>query len=154
MTERPNRTWLRHGTPPWVRTEGECFFLTLCCKPRGLNQLAHPGVGQAVLDSVRAGHERGDWRVGLWLLMPDHLHALLSFPLDSMQTVVPNWKRLTARRHRIAWQRGFFDHRLRNDAAWYEKASYIRTNPVRAGLCAEPEDWPYIWEPPDARRAR
>jgi len=52
-----------------------------------------------------------------------------------------------ARRHGIVWQRGFFDHRLRDSSAWQAKTMYVRLNPVRAGLCKEPDQWPYQWDP-------
>ena len=39
---------------------------------------------------------------------------------------------------------GFFEHRLRSDAEFNEKASYIRMNPVRTGLVALPGLWPYV----------
>jgi hypothetical protein len=32
---------------------------------------------------------------------------------------------------------------LRSSASRAEKWNYIRDNPVRAGLVARPEDWPY-----------
>jgi hypothetical protein len=41
------------------------------------------------------------------------------------------------------WQRDFFDHRLRDDESFEEKAAYILNNPVRAGLVNRFEDWPY-----------
>jgi hypothetical protein len=37
----------------------------------------------------------------------------------------------------------FFEHRLQGDESLDEKAGYILENPVRAGLVAKPEDWPY-----------
>jgi len=88
-------------------------------------------------------------RVYLFLLMPDHLHGIASFPehIESMNQKLASWKRLTSRRHKINWQKGFFDHRLRNDKAFEEKAAYIRMNPVRAELCNRPEEWPYFWTP-------
>lgn len=77
--------------------------------------------------------------------MPDHLHLVSSFPRDArMSEVIRNWKRLTARRHAIEWQRNFFDHRLRNDESFDLKARYIRENPVRAGLVPRAEDWPHF----------
>jgi len=36
----------------------------------------------------------------------------------------------------IKWQRDFFEHRLRSDESWREKADYILANPVRKGLVA------------------
>ena len=82
--------------------------------------------------------------------MPDHLHALVACPRDEdLAKMVATWKRFTAHDAGIAWQKGFFDHRLRNDESLQEKAHYIRMNPVRKGLVAQPEDWPYVWSPPE-----
>jgi putative transposase len=83
--------------------------------------------------------------------MPDHVHALLSFPLmESMSSVISDWKRFHARNNEIEWQEGYFDHRLRDDERGEQlsmKIDYIRQNPVVAGLCANVEDWPWIIDP-------
>ena len=44
------------------------------------------------------------------------------------------------------WQRGFFDHVLRSDESYAQKWNYVRQNPVRAGLVANADDWPYSGE--------
>lgn len=44
------------------------------------------------------------------------------------------------------WQEGFFDHLLRTAESYSEKWEYVRMNPVRAGLCEEPEDWRFQGE--------
>ena len=78
--------------------------------------------------------------------MPDHLHALLAFPAEHrMEKILRDWKRFTAKQAHIDWQDGFFDHRLRNDESFEEKAHYIRMNPVRAGLASSFTDWPFVW---------
>ncbi|XOU94636.1 MAG: REP-associated tyrosine transposase [Candidatus Kerfeldbacteria bacterium] len=41
------------------------------------------------------------------------------------------------------WQPSFYDFNIYSDNKLNEKLNYIHYNPVRAGLCAEPEDW--IW---------
>jgi putative transposase len=43
----------------------------------------------------------------------------------------------------IQWQRDFFEHRLRSDESYREKADYILANPVREGLVKEVKDWSY-----------
>ena len=63
-----------------------------------------------------------------------------------MEKVMSDWKRYTCINVGINWQRDFFDHRLRGDESYLEKAHYIRMNPVRAGLIKRPEEWPYVWE--------
>jgi putative transposase len=88
--------------------------------------------------------------------MPDHLHALLSFPLaQRMDGPIRDWKRYLAKTAGVAWQDGFFDQRLRHNENYEEKADYIRMNAVRGGLVAQPEEWAYVWpacQNPEAAR--
>jgi putative transposase len=78
--------------------------------------------------------------------MPDHMHLLASFPQEeSMHRVVAAWKHYITGQASVKWQRDFFDHRLRSDESFDEKAAYIRKNPVRAKLVAHESDWPCIW---------
>ena len=43
------------------------------------------------------------------------------------------------------WQEESFDHVLRSTESFIEKLEYIRQNPVRRGLVAKPEDYPWLW---------
>ena len=141
------RKTLPHVPPPWVRP-GELFFVTVCCRRRGVNTLARAEVARPVFDAVESYAAAERWYVRLMVLMPDHLHALATVPAEaSLPQVVRGWKRYLARAVAIEWQRDFFDHRLRNDESLEAKSAYIRNNPVRAGLAARAEDWPYVWEP-------
>lgn len=101
-----------------------------------------------MFETVEFRATRDDWWVHLLVLMPDHLHALISFPQNrEMRKVVSNWKEIAAKKTGVRWQRDFFDHRLRSDESYAEKAHYIRMNPVRKNLVATPSDWPFVWEP-------
>jgi hypothetical protein len=51
-------------------------------------------------------------------------------------------------------QEGFFDHRIRSNESAEEKRQYILMNPVRAGLVARPEDWPYVLSASERAAAR
>ena len=44
------------------------------------------------------------------------------------------------------WQERFFDHLLRSKESYSQKWAYVRQNPVRAGLAARHENWPYQGE--------
>jgi len=66
-------------------------------------------------------------------------------PQRPMEEIIADWKRFLANELKIEWQRDFFDHRLRKEESYREKADYIRANPVRAGLVREPEEWPCFW---------
>ncbi len=137
---------LPHAIPSWVE-DGAEYFITICATPRGTNQLCHPEVSKQLQKTLTYYQDCGRLWVHLMLLMPDHLHGILSFNRDpGMQKSIIEFKKYTARFFGISWQRDFFDHRLRKDESYVEKAHYIRMNPVRAGLCASPKEWPYRWE--------
>ncbi len=63
-----------------------------------------------------------------------------------MKRTVTDWKRWLAADAGIEWQDGFFDHRLRAEESFDEKAHYIRMNPVRAGLVEDWTEWKYTWD--------
>ncbi|MGD9420009.1 MAG: transposase [Verrucomicrobiota bacterium JB025] len=129
----------------WIDPTQEAFFITINCVPRGTNQLAYNPIWKAILETIEFREQRGEWKWRLLLAMPDHLHGIVTFPNSfHMKTSVAAWKRWLAKTQPIHWQRDFFDHRLRDLDSAIEKANYIRLNPVRAGLVAQPEDWPYV----------
>jgi REP element-mobilizing transposase RayT len=145
----PIRHSLPHNVPLWVDPQKEVYFITITCRHRGLTQLTRPEVAGPLLDTVKLRNDRFIWFAYVFLLMPDHVHALLSFPpsRNGVQQTVTLWKRWTARQMGIAWQRDFFEHHLRSDESWREKADYILANPVRKGLITEVSQWPYVFFP-------
>jgi REP element-mobilizing transposase RayT len=145
-----SRKILPHEIPTWVKS-GTPFFITICCVQRGKNQLCLENLASHLLDCAKFYHRTGDWHCRLLLLMPDHLHALASFPSDiGMKQFVRKFKIYTSRQCGISWQRNFFDHRPRNAAELEQKAEYIRENPVRTGLVATAADWKFFWESLDS----
>ena len=140
------RIWLKHETPYWV--EYPEFFITICTRPRHLNQLCLPERSDFILLSAEKYHHLHRWHCSLILLMPDHLHALIQVPERCKLThVIASWKGYLARNLNILWHRGFFDHRIRRSESLNEKWNYIEMNPVRAGFVTQPKDWPYRWSP-------
>jgi len=141
------RKRLNHEAPHWVTSDAD-YFVTICAEPRQQNHLCKDSVGPAVLDSIRIYNEKQNWFCDLALLMPDHIHLLVSFPPEKiLAQVVGLWKRALAKSHKISWQRNFFEHRLRSDENIQQKADYILQNPVRAGLVDDWQKWPYVWIP-------
>jgi REP element-mobilizing transposase RayT len=135
-----------HDVPPIIvpNPEGDVFFITINTMPRGTNQLADAEVWERIIESIRIREANHDLRCSLLLAMPDHLHGLFEFPGEKpMKKAIASFKSWLAKSKGIRWQRDFFDHRLRGHESAAEKAHYIRMNPVRAGLCEKPEDWPY-----------
>jgi REP-associated tyrosine transposase len=142
---------LHHNVPHWVEP-GALFHIRIRLnREKEQKPLTAPPLAQAILGSAKFYEARMRWHITLFLLMPDHLHALLSFGRDkSMSEVIKGWKRFHKRVNRVMWQEGYFDHRLRADERGTQlsaKLNYIRQNPVAAGLCANAEDWLWIIDP-------
>ena len=141
----PSRKFLPHDVPNWV-PEGAVHFVTVNALPRAAAPLMRDGLPQKLIASIRWRQEQRQWWVHLALIMPDHVHMLITFAREvKLQESVTSWKRWAARELGINWQRDFFEHRIRDDALYQEKAHYIRMNPVRKGLVAAPGDWPHVW---------
>jgi putative transposase len=91
------------------------------------------------------------WVVGLYVLMPDHLHLFaapgrLELPLDNW---IRYWKSQFTRKRLVSsqeWQVDHWDTRLRFDESYEAKWVYVRNNPVRAGLVDSADDWSYQGE--------
>jgi putative transposase len=142
---------LHHHVPHWVEP-GALFHIRIRLDLAKLQQaLTNQCLGQAILDSAIFYEEKTRWHIALFLLMPDHLHAVLSFAREeSMSEAIRDWKGFHNRTNNVIWQEGYFDHRLRLDergAQLSAKLNYIRQNPVAAGLCARAEDWPWVIGP-------
>jgi REP element-mobilizing transposase RayT len=139
---------LHHKVPHWVEPDALFHIRVAVDRPKSQRTLTDPLLGQAILDSAKFYEAKMRWHITLFLLMPDHLHALLSFARDtSMSEVIKDWKRFHKRTNNVMWQEGYFDHRLRADERGTQlsaKLNYIRQNPVAADLCARAEDWPWI----------
>jgi REP element-mobilizing transposase RayT len=86
-----------------------------------------------------------------WCIMPNHVHVVFvpysHHPLDE---ILQSWKGYTARcanqilgRKGPFWERESFDHLIRNQQYLVNFVRYVEVNPVDAGLCATPKDWPY-----------
>ena len=150
MTDYPRR--LHHGTPTWV-CGGELFHIRIRVHREQKTALSEPTLSGDLIAAAKRYHEIGQWACELFLLMPDHLHALIRFPHDhEIAGVVRNWKRGTARFQKIMWQENFFDHRIRNEKEAEEKWRYIRRNPTVKGLCTNDDDWPHTWRPEGGAR--
>jgi putative transposase len=143
FTPRKN---LPHEVPPWVKP-GSLFFFTLCVRDREANVLTRENIAPALLSAARFYHEQLKWYARLFLIMPDHLHALIAFPSDGeIRAAWQSWKRYTSKETGVVWQRDILEYRLRSNESLDEKAHYIRENPVRKGLDSDAKLWPWVFE--------
>ena len=151
LSKLPQRHKLPHEIPSWVRP-GARHFITINCEERETNVLCAGNTAVKLMDSARHYEEIGRWYLWLMVIMPDHVHFIATFDLDGgIKPIVKAWKGYQKRTLCVEWQPDFFEHRLRNDDEFTEKAFYIRMNPVRKGLATSPDEWPFILDRTDLK---
>src|SRR5437016_3648107 len=70
---------LHHEVPSWV-DDGALFHIRIAQdRERQQSALVDPLLASALLDSAKFYEVKQRWHITLFLLMPDHVHALLSF---------------------------------------------------------------------------
>jgi REP element-mobilizing transposase RayT len=118
----------------------------------GCCALARPDVAKVVEDTfLKFDSEK--YELLHWCIMPNHVHVLIR-PYISLGLIVQSWKSYTGRwalqnNERLGlgiqgecfWMREYWDRFIRNLEHFENAVSYIRANPVKARLCANPEDW-------------
>jgi len=114
--------------------------------------LANDAVHAAFRAYAAKNSMRG-FSVGRYVIMPDHIHLFVRVGreqrLDQYMRLMKQTLTKTIRlNHDMehVWQPGFFDHLIRSSESCSEKWNYVRMNPVRAGLVADPEAWDYQGE--------
>jgi len=136
---------LHHLIPSWVKTDSY-YHIRLRTAVRTPRCLTDPLLAPRLLEAVQFYQVELRWDCVVVLLMPDHVHALLSFAdAHAMSRTIGAWKSYTARRLGVRWQANYFDHRIRDHRSLQLKAAYILRNPFVQGLCARETDWPWVW---------
>ena len=117
---------------------------------RGECHLRRPEIATLVCKAL-IRFDRQRYQLREWCVMPNHVHVLVKqlegFPLGE---IVKSWKVFTAREANAIlgragqfWMREYHDRRIRDEKHMNRAIMYIRNNPVKAGLCERPEDWPW-----------
>ena len=85
-----------------------------------------------------------------WVIMPNHIHVILR-PLGNHQLheILKSWKGYSSREANKTlqrtgdgfWEREYYDHLIHTDDEKAAMIAYVHENPVKAGLCSQPEDW-------------
>lgn len=125
------------------------FFIT--CRVHRRRQILSESEFACLARVTGERREAHHFLLTAWVILPDHWHAIIGprFPLTIstvMESIKVSSTRLInrARGERgVFWQGRFFDRALRTVKEYNEKVEYIHLNPVKAGLVARPENWPW-----------
>ena len=130
------------------QTDSSYHFLTFSCYHRlpKLNNDRARVVFEQVLEAVRRRH--GFFVFG-YILMPEHVHLLVSeptaYPLATSLSVLKSESAKVLKRESVPfWQARYYDFNLFSQMKFVEKLRYIHRNPVTRGLVEGPEDWPWL----------
>jgi REP-associated tyrosine transposase len=130
-------------------------------KGAGACWLKRPEVADVVAAALKF-FDGERYRLDAWVVMPNHVHVVFwPMPNHTLSGVVQSWKRFTAREvNKILsrtgeafWQPEPYDHWIRKDEEHARCCRYVLNNPVKARLCATPEDWKWssAWRQPAAK---
>ncbi len=115
----------------------------------GACHLRRAEIADLVARAMRHFHE-ARYLLHEWVVMPNHVHAVVwPMPNHHLGDILKSWKQFTSRKSKELlglgrepfWQPESYDHWIRNDAEKARISRYIGHNPVKASLCARPEDW-------------
>ena len=142
---------------------GQSHFVTFSCYRRQANFInaAVYDLFPVCLEEMR---RRFDMRVYGYVVMPEHVHLLLSEPehgtlaeaihylklsfakrLRGRRVGAPGsplfWANLGSEKWGSFWQKRYYDRNVRDAREFEVKLRYLHRNPVKRGLVKEPGDW-------------
>ena len=142
---------------------GATVFFTVALAVRGSTLLTDKV--DLLRDAVRQTKTERPFIVNAWVVLPDHMHAVWTMPTGDRDYGV-RWGAIKSRFTRAfksevgwnptlrssskvrkgdagLWQRRFWEHHIRDEADYRAHVEYCWHNPVKHGLTARAEDWPY-----------
>jgi putative transposase len=121
-----------------------CFhFLTFSCYRR-LPHLGTVAPRELFERSLEVMRIRYDFVVCGYVVMPEHVHLLVSEPKKALLSKVIQALKLSVSvqsKERPFWQPRYYDFNVHNEKKRVEKLKYMHRNPVVRGLVEKPEQW-------------
>ena len=129
------------------QNEGHLHFITFSCYCRlpYLNDDHSRITFEHTLETLRKRH---CFHVHGYVLMPEHVHLLLSEPENhplktTLNVLKGETSKLLKGDRKQFWQVRYYDFNVYTAAKRIEKLKYMHRNPVTRGLVTKPEDWPW-----------
>ncbi|MCW5958813.1 MAG: transposase [Pyrinomonadaceae bacterium] len=122
------------------------YFVTIVVEGRR-NLFYNKQFGKEVVDCLLNLREELKFNLYGYCLMPNHFHALIGIgeSAKDLGRICGAFKSLTTRifwkyGEGKLWQRGFFDHIIRNETDFFECLKYTKENPSKKNL----ENWEFV----------
>jgi putative transposase len=132
-----------------VRQAGVYFATTDTWERHAL--FVNTSLANIVVEQIAACRDRGFYKLHAFVLMPDHLHVLITLAeTTTIEKAVQMIKGGSAHRMGIErpqpfpiWHRGFHDRWIRDLDQFQAAKLYIEQNPVKARLAESAESYPW-----------
>jgi putative transposase len=125
---------------------GATYFFTVALQNRRSSLLTEQI--DLLRRSVASVRQDIPFQIDAWVVLPEHMHCLWTLP-DGDSDFPVRWHLIKRRfsgafnqRGKI-WQRGYWEHAIRDDADFAAHVDYIHFNPIKHGYVGEPSDWPH-----------
>ncbi len=154
-------TWHLYGSlpaarypPPHHMSAGQAFVWMdryLDTARTGPMFLGRPEIAESVVEAIRRGAcELYQYELQAYVVMANHVHLLIVPRIEPCR-LLKSLKGSTARAANLIlgrtgepfWQRESYDHWIRDGTEWDRVKTYMGMNPVKAGLVASAEDFPW-----------
>lgn len=140
------------------RVAGGTYFFTVNLLNREARLLVeHIDALRAAVRKVRA---QRPFHIDAWVVLPEHMHCVWTLPSGdddyssrwraikiAFAKTLPKTECLSVVRERKGergiWQRRFWEHTIRDEKDYAVHMDYVHINPVKHGLVARVQDWPY-----------
>jgi putative transposase len=130
--------------------QNQAYFFTL----RFINPMSN-GVLRALYKNLLKLFDESGFACDALVVMPDHVHLVTHKNVESRERLGDLVRVLKSKSlyllkkvhlvDRTFWQRGYYEHVIRNEEDWQEKVNYTINNPIKAGLATLPWDYPYLF---------
>lgn len=141
----PQQSRLRVGRQSLINHYYHVTFTTLDRRAY-FNHLLN---ARLMINTLRLSDDKKFTQTMCFVIMPDHVHWLFQLKQTNLSQVIQRVKGMVSREiGQNVWQKGFYDHAIRNDESLKSVARYIIANPVRAGICQSAKmysHWDAVW---------
>ena len=140
---------------------GGTFFFTLVTYDRK-RVFDHAPTVEILRSAFRAVMVKRPFRIDAMVVLPDHLHCILTLPPDDVDYSI-RWRLIKTwftkhcdvesrqragsadvrKGEQALWQHRYWEHMVRDETDYQNHVEYIHYNPVKHGYVGSPKEWPY-----------
>jgi putative transposase len=151
----------RNSAPSNILNPSRIFFTTTTTS-MGKRLLQSERNANLLIDVLRSLVAEHKFQLHDFVIMPDHVHFLLT--VEDEMTVEKAMQLVKGRfSHRLSheldykgevWQRGFAEVQVLGNESFEAHRAYIANNPVKAGLAASVDEYPFCYRYLASKKAK